>query len=165
MLELLTNENVQLLIAIPIALRIFQKTEIYNAMKHALIQLYRLCVASFIFLKNQIQNDLSYLSASKRQQRPIKNANKIEGWATMIIFAFCCAWMFLFSSATLLLSTFQQEPHIFPICILFFTICIFIIRWFVACAYKAAWQNGINIKLKERLHLIQAAIAHRSDRY
>lgn len=148
MFELLTNENVQLLIAIPIALRIFQKTEIYNAMKLTLTQLYQLLQTSLIAIKKHVQNDLSYLSASKRQQRPIKNANKMGGWVTIIIFAFYSAWIFLFSSATLILSTYQEEPHVFPICILFFTLCILICRWFLACAYKAAWQNGINIKLK-----------------
>ena len=137
-----------LVIALPLALLIFQKTELYRCLKKLLTYIYNLAGRLCCKCINSVKNDLSYRNPSKKQQRPIKEANKTVGWTVICIFSLFTAWIMIYGTSVLALSALKENPTVFSFGILFFALCILLATWLTACAHKAAWQNGIGITLK-----------------
>lgn len=153
MLELLMT-HCHVLIAAPIGLFILQKTEPYQYLKQLLIKATHCGHNVINYIINLIKGDLSYRTPSKRQQKPIKEASKIIGWILITLLVLFCAWVFLFGTSILLLSALKDEPTVFTMGLLFFALCIAIAHWIASCAHKAAWQNGINIIIKNRINAV-----------
>lgn len=149
MLEFLMTPHLPLLIAAPISLLLFQKTEFYLFLKRQLNHIAHYCLRAITFTISSVKDDLSYRAPSKRQQKPIKNASKIAGWILIAMLVLYDAWLILFGTSIFLLATLENNLTVFTMSTLFFALCINVAYWVASCAHKAAWQNGIKILLKQ----------------